>query len=230
MEFLDDFLQHYQKTRGLGHIAIPTGNHDINPRLSKGRTSDDIELVFLFLLTMPGVPFIWYGDEIGLRSVNDMVSKEGGYQRTGARTPMQWSDAPNAGFSTASPDALYLPIDAFADRPTVQQLEYDPGSLLHRVRKLMTIRKSHSALQSSADFELLYAKPGLYPLVFKRENDQDTFIIAINPSSRSVSVEIPVMSSVLPEVIYGPDSAITLQNGNLSIQLPGVSGGIYRVR
>jgi maltose alpha-D-glucosyltransferase/alpha-amylase len=230
MEFLDDYLDHFNQTRGKGHIAIPTGNHDINPRISKGRTAEDIELVFLFLLTMPGVPFIWYGDEIGLRSYDDMVSKEGGYQRTGARTPMQWSDAQNAGFSTASPDALYLPVDPAPDRPTVLQQENDPGSLLHRVRKLVTIRRNKTALQASAGFELLYAKPGLYPLVYKRWNDQDSYIIAINPSSRGVSVEIPLMSSGLSEVIYGPASDLDLHNSILSLKLPGVSGGIYRIR
>ncbi len=230
LEFLDDYLNHYQKTHGLGQIAIPTGNHDINPRLAKGRTTDDIELVFLFLLTMPGVPFIWYGDEIGLRSYDDMVSKEGGYQRTGARTPMQWDDTPNAGFSTASPDSLYLPIDPSPDRPTVQQQEQDQQSLLQRVRKLVAIRKTYSALQASADLELLYSKSGLYPLVYKRGNDNQTFIITINPSSRSVSVELPHNSAVLMEGIYGPASALSLQNGMLKIQLPGISGGIYRVR
>lgn len=230
MEFLDDYLLHYHKTCGLGHIAIPTGNHDINPRLSKGRTADDIELVFLFLLTMPGVPFIWYGDEIGLRSVDDMVSKEGGYQRTGARTPMQWSDALNAGFSTASPEALYLPIDPSPDRPTVQLQENDPQSLLNRLRKLISIRKSHSTLQASANFEILYAEPGLYPLVYKRSNDQDAFLIAINPSSRSVSVELPQNYSRLPEVIYGPDGSLIVQADKIYIHLPGVSGVIVRVR
>lgn len=230
LEFMDEYLKHYRKTRGMGHIAIPTGNHDINPRLSKGRSPEDIELVFLFLLTMPGVPFIWYGDEIGLRSVDDMVSKEGGYQRTGARTPMQWSDAPNAGFSAASSEALYLPIDLSPDRPTVQQQENDLESLLQRVKKLVTIRKTHPSLQASADFELLYAKPGLYPLVYKRGNGQAAFIIAINPSSSSVSVEFKYSSAILPEVIYGPVSGFNLQNGLLKIQLPGVSGGIYCVR
>jgi glycosidase len=230
MEFLDDYLPHYRKTRGLGHIAIPTGNHDINPRLSKGRTPADIELVFLFLLTMPGVPFIWYGDEIGLRSVDDMVSKEGGYQRTGARTPMQWSDAPNAGFSTAQPESLYLPIDPSPDRPTVQLQEKDPHSLLNRLRKLITIRKSHSSLQASAEFDLLYAKPGLYPLVYERRNDQDAFLIAMNPSTRSVSVEIPYNSSMLPEVIYGLDGSLKVQMDKIYIQLAGVSGVIARVR
>jgi maltose alpha-D-glucosyltransferase/alpha-amylase len=75
MEFLDDYLKHYRVTHGKGFISIPTGNHDVIPRISSGRTTEDLELIYLFLLTMPGVPFIWYGDEIGMRSFEHMVSK-----------------------------------------------------------------------------------------------------------------------------------------------------------
>lgn len=45
---------------------------------------------------MPGAPFIYYGDEIGMRYVERLVSKEGGYGRTGARSPMQWDSSKNA--------------------------------------------------------------------------------------------------------------------------------------
>jgi maltose alpha-D-glucosyltransferase/alpha-amylase len=229
IEFLDDYLRHYQNTRGKGLIAIPTGNHDINPRISKGRTTDDLELVYLFILTMPGVPFIWYGDEIGMRSFDNMVSKEGGYHRTGARTPMQWSDAPNAGFSTAKPHDLYLPIDPSPDRPTVQNQESNPNSLLQRVRKLLAIRKAYPALQASADFEVLYAQPGKYPFVYRRAIDQEGFIIAINPAARPVEAVFPSISSAVPELIYGTGGNLVNQNGNYKIRLPGISGVIYRV-
>jgi maltose alpha-D-glucosyltransferase/alpha-amylase len=229
LEFLDDYLKHYNNTCGKGLIAIPTGNHDINPRLSKGRTTDDLELVFLFLLTMPGVPFIWYGDEIGMRSFDNMVSKEGGFSRTGVRTPMQWSSSVNAGFSTAKPEELYLPIDPSPDRPTVLQQEQDTYSLLQRVRKLVAIRKAHPALQSSADFEVLYAQPGKYPLIYKRASDHNIFIIAINPSSRYVEAEFLSQSSAKPNVIFGREGNYIIQDGFTKISLPGVSGAIYRV-
>ena len=175
MEFLDEYIRHYQNTFKKGLIALPTGNHDINPRISKGRTVTDLELVFLFILTMPGVPFIWYGDEIGMRSFDNLVSKEGGYNRTGARTPMQWSWENNAGFSTAASGKLYLPIDPAPDRPNVLQQESDPDSLLQRVRRLIAIRKSHPALQASAPFKILFAQPGKYPLIFLRESDQNLY-------------------------------------------------------
>jgi maltose alpha-D-glucosyltransferase/alpha-amylase len=229
MEFLDDYLLHYQKIVGKGHMAIPTGNHDINPRLSKGRSTEDLKLIFMFLLTMPGVPFIWYGDEIGMRSFDNMVSKEGGYNRTGARTPMQWSNTVNAGFSKAKAEELYLPIDPSLDRPAVVQQEKDPTSLLQCVRRLIAIRKTRPALQASADFEVLFAKSGKCPLIYKRSNEQEIFIIAINPSSQTVEAEFPAQSSILPQTIYGPDGVIINQNDVWKIHLPSISGGIYRV-
>ena len=228
MEFLDEYLYHYRNTYGKGFISIPTGNHDINPRISKGRTTDELELVFLFLLTMPGVPFIYYGDEIGLRSF-DLPSKEGGYERTGSRTPMQWSDAPNAGFSTANREQLYLPIDPSPDRPTVFKHESDPLSLLNRVRELVTIRKTFPALQASAHLDILYAQPGVYPLVYQRASAEEAYIIAINPSSQPVTARLPLQATAVPIRIYGPQDVFTMQDDRLVIHLPGISGGIYRL-
>jgi maltose alpha-D-glucosyltransferase/alpha-amylase len=229
MEFLDEYLGHHQKILDMGLIALPTGNHDINPRISKGRSTTDLELVFLFILTMPGVPFIWYGDEIGMRSLDYLPSKEGGYNRTGARTPMQWSEDTNAGFSTAATEKLYLPIDQAKDRPTVLQQENDPDSLLQRVRRLVAIRKAHPALQASAPFKILFAQPGVYPLVFLREADQESFIIAVNPFSHSVEAEFPSLSNSVPQTIYGVAAGFIANNNLWKIHLPGTSGGIYRV-
>lgn len=59
---------------------------------------------------LPGAPFIYYGDELGMR-YRPLPSKEGGYTRTGSRTPMQWDDGANLGFSQAAAEALYLPVD-----------------------------------------------------------------------------------------------------------------------
>ncbi len=229
MEFLDDYMNHFSTIQGKGHIALPSGNHDINPRLSKGRNADDLELVFLFLMTMPGVPFIWYGDEIGMRSFDHMVSKEGGYNRTGARTPMQWSDSENAGFSTADPSELYLPVDIAIDRPSVAQQENNSSSLLQRVRELVAIRKDHPALQASAQFKVLFAQPGICPLIYQRSDEHETYIIAINPSTQTVDAVIPSITGTILQTLYGSNNAVILENNNWKIRLPGRSGRIYRV-
>lgn len=69
---------------------------------------------------MPGVPFIYYGDEIGMR-YRDLPTKEGGYVRTGSRTPMQWQSLASLNASYATPvitGGNYLPVDPSLTRPT----------------------------------------------------------------------------------------------------------------
>ena len=80
-------------------------------RLARGLHGDELKVAFAFLLSMPGAPFIYYGDEIGMRYVEGLTSVEGGYSRTGSRSPMQWDDGVNAGFSTASAQKLYIQQD-----------------------------------------------------------------------------------------------------------------------
>ena len=130
-------------------ISIPSANHDIKRPCADGRTVNDLKVIFTFLVTWPGVPFIYYGDEIGMRYIPGMPSKEGGYARTGSRTPMQWDGGRNAGFSTADKDRLYLPLDPRKNRPTVEKQANDPGSLLNHVRKFIALRKSSPAFQAA---------------------------------------------------------------------------------
>ncbi len=227
-EFLDDYLGHYRATRGRGQIAIPTGNHDSTVRLSQGRTPRDLELIFLFLMTMPGTPFIYYGDEIGMRTCEGLPSKEGSYDRTPVRTPMQWADAHNAGFSTAATGALYLPVDESPDRPTVAGQEAEPHSLLNRVRSLITLRKAHPSLCASAEFVPVYARPGRYPLVYKRVQDDESLLVAVNPADREVEVELPgELSTASAQTLWGQDGSLHLEAGCWKLRLPGVSGGVY---
>ena len=229
-EFFDEYMQHYETTRGKGQIALMTGNHDITPRLSKGRTPGDMALVFLFLLTMPGTPFIYYGDEIGMNSLEGLPSKEGGYQRSGARTPMQWDDSANAGFSTAPAEQLYLPIDPDPERPNVFGQDWDPNSLLNTVRKLAFLRRKHTALCASADFELIYAQAGKYPLVYKRSWKDETALVLINPSSRPVSLNLPDMGKKGCDVLYGAADSLQFWGDSWQVRLAGVSGAVWRLQ
>ena len=187
-------------------------------------------LVFLFLLTMPGTPFIYYGDEIGMNSLEGLPSKEGGYQRSGARTPMQWDDSANAGFSTAPAEQLYLPIDPDPERPTVFGQDWDPNSLLNTVRKLAFLRRKHTALCASADFELIYAQAGKYPLVYKRSWKDETALVLINPSSRPVSLNLPDMGKKGCDVLYGAADSLQFWGDSWQVRLAGVSGAVWRLQ
>ena len=230
MEFLDNYLPQYNRTRGRGLIVLPTGNHDINPRINVGRSNQDLELIYLFLMTMPGVPAIYYGDEIGMRTVEGLPSKEGGYERTGSRTPMQWDDSPNAGFSSASAQNLYLPIDTKEDRPLVSHQEQDADSLLHRVRKLIELRKSHPALCATGNFEIYFAEAGKTPLAYFRRKDDDELLVVINPAGQSVELPLPDNKSYSLIGSCGREALIEETGKKNVIRLAGISGAVYQLR
>lgn len=86
---------------------------------------------------MPGVPFLYYGDEIGMRYQGQLTSKEGGFSRTGSRTPMQWTNSKNLGFSVADEDKLYLPVDKSPDAPTVENQQNNPDSIFNTVKDII---------------------------------------------------------------------------------------------
>lgn len=180
-DFLSDYLNLLQITKGKGYIAIPTGNHDL-PRYSIGRTQEELKLICAFILTMPGVPFVYYGDEIGMRYRADLISKEGGYNRTGSRTPMQWTGGKNLGFSDA--EELYLPVDDSGNAATVEQQIADENSLLHTVRKLMDIRKKNPALCADGEVEFLNRENCGYPMVYTRSDQENRYLICINPTNQ----------------------------------------------
>lgn len=194
-EFFSLYLQNRKKTEGKGMICIPSGNHDMD-RMAHTLNQEEMKLAFAFLLTMPGAPFIYYGDEIGMRKVCGLPSKEGGYNRTGSRTPMQWNTSANDGFSSASKDLLYLPIDEEKKASiNVETEAADPESLYNEVKMLINIRKEFDALGNTGEFELLYDEG--YPLIYRRYNQYESFIVAINPSDKALSCSLPT-----GEVIY----------------------------
>ncbi|HQF37579.1 MAG TPA: alpha-amylase family glycosyl hydrolase [Opitutaceae bacterium] len=227
--FLDEFAPLYAATRGQGFIAIPSGNHDTVPRLGNGRDARDSAVALAFLLTMPGVPFLYYGDEIGLRALDGLPSKEGGYGRTGCRTPMQWDASANAGFSTAPAAQLYLPVDPAATRPTVAAELADPQSLLRTVQALIALRKAHPALQASGEFEPLVAEQAAWPFVFRRAAQGESILVALNPTDRAVTATLPgsfVAQQLAP--LLGEPSAFARAGKAWAVTLPPVSFAIVR--
>ena len=231
LEFLDGYLSHYKEARTKGLICLVTGNHDITPRLAINRDADDLELCYLFLLTMPGAPFIYYGDEIGMRSLEGLGSKEGGIGRTGSRTPMQWEPGPQAGFSSASPEQFYLPVDPAADRPDVTSQMSDPHSLLQRVRQLIALRQAHPALCANGSFEPVHAEADKLPFIYMRQSGDEKILVALNPADQPCEVTLPgSLSAGLPETLYGQAEAFQRAGAKWRFTLPGVSGGVYQVQ
>ena len=89
-------------------ILLASADHDFDRLHTGSRTPEQFGAAFTFLFTWGSVPSLYYGDEIGMRYLPGMPDVEGAvcnpsYNRAGCRTPMQWDDSPNAGFSTADP-------------------------------------------------------------------------------------------------------------------------------
>ena len=154
-----------------GCIAAISCNHD-TPRLAPYYTHDQLKLIYATLFTLPAVPFIYYGDEIGMKYVKDLPSVECGFARTGSRTPMQWSMEKNAGFSVADKTFLPTEIDKAVN---VQSQEKDKKSLLNFMRTFLSFRKSRKEFASD-EFGFLHAK-GSEPLVYKRGG----LTVVVNP-------------------------------------------------
>ena len=184
--FMDGYLKLYEETKDLGYISLITCNHD-TVRPSFGLTPEELKLFYAFLFTMPGVPFLYYGDEIGQRYLS-LRTLEGGYFRTGSRSPMQWSRDKNLGFSDADEKDLYLPVDPAGDAPVVSEMLEDPSSLLHMVRSILSLRHKDPDLQAVPNLKILYMEKGSLPFVYQRGER----ICAVNPSSECVSAAVDV--------------------------------------
>ena len=195
--FLDQYLDWYEDTKDLGYISVLTCNHDtIRPSYNLDTT--ELKLAYSFLFTLPGVPFLYYGDEIGMKYL-DVPTKEGGYFRTGARTPMQWDNSTNLGFSDANASDLYLPVDASEDAPTVAAQENDPASLLSTVRAILALRHQEEDLQADAAFKVVCSEAGK-PFVYRRGK----LLCAVNPAGSEQSVALPaaVTESLSGDVLF----------------------------
>lgn len=219
-EYYDYFTDCLESTETMGYFATITGNHD-HLRINMGarNTPDQLKVMLTWVLTMP-MPILYYGDEIGMRSLVDLPNVEGanhnGKERSGARTPMQWTSGETAGFSTCSPDKLYLPVctewspatsypqyldwknnfEAGKVKPiakgeiTVESQDKDPESILNWTRELIALRKSSEALWADSKFIPVFNESQPYPMVYLRSNGKETFLIALNPTRTRKSLTL----------------------------------------
>jgi maltose alpha-D-glucosyltransferase/alpha-amylase len=185
--FWESFDFQRERVAGRGLISLPSSNHDFG-RPRHQRDFDDLKVLYTFLLTWPHLPFLYYGDEIGMRYIEGLPNKEGGYERTGSRTPMQWDASPLCGFSGNAAATPYLPVDPGADRPTVADQRANRDSLWHHVERLIYLRVTESDLAPDTALSILTETSPGYPLVYRRGN---TLIVAINPGSATHTVHLP---------------------------------------
>ena len=147
---------------------------------------DRIKLMNALLMSMPGSPIIYYGDELGM---GDNVYLG---DRDGVRTPMQWSPDRNAGFSKADPQRLYLPpiMDPIYgyEAVNVEAQSRDPSSLLNWTRRLLAVRKSYTAFGRG---NLVFLRPGNRKiLAFLREYGEQVLLCVANLARTAQPVEL----------------------------------------
>lgn len=147
---------------------------------------DKIELMNFLLMTMPGSPILYYGDEIGMGD-NIFLG-----DRNGVRTPMQWSPDRNAGFSRADPQRLYLPpiMDPIYgyEAVNIEAQQRNPSSLLHWTKRLIAVRKAHRAFGRGS---LHFLEPGNRKvLAYVREHAGEILLCVANLSRSAQPVEL----------------------------------------
>lgn len=192
----------------------------------------EIELAHGLLLSLPGSPFLYYGDEIGM---GDNIWLE---DRDSSRTPMQWTPDRNAGFSAADPGKLYLPI--------VQSLVYHYGftnvetqlaqqaSLLHWVRNMVHLRKEHPVLgvgglrvvPTSSGSALAFIRDVRAEDCRRGERPETILCVysfAHHPTSIELQLPEAFRATKVTDVMGGADFPAPNDQGHLTLTLPAQS-------
>jgi maltose alpha-D-glucosyltransferase/alpha-amylase len=183
----------------------PRARHNIGirrrlaPLLENNRRK--IELLNGLLLSLPGTPIIYYGDEIGM---GDNVYLP---DRNGVRTPMQWSADRNAGFSQANPQQLHLPVvidpEYHYQAINVETQQNNSQSLLWWMRRLIGLRKQHKTLNyGSLEFLL---PDNSRVLVFLRRYQDQCLLVAANLSrfAQHVELDLSAFQGQIPVELFG---------------------------
>jgi alpha-glucosidase len=170
------------------------GNHD-KPRIAARVGQAQARVAAMLLLTLRGTPTMYYGDEIGIGTVEippDAVqdpwekNEPGlGLGRDPERTPMQWDGSRNAGFTNGRP---WLPLDPKAARCNVAVLAEDPASILSLYRQLIGLRRRHRALNIGS-YSPVPAEGDV--LAYERRHGDERFLVVLNLGSDPATVTLP---------------------------------------
>ncbi len=213
-------------------------NHDNLRHYYRYRSSSETEteararVAAALLMTLRGTPFIYYGEELGMtggrlrrRDMQDPLGRRTWpikrFCRDMARTPMQWDDSQNAGFSGGSTacgtggesSAPWLPVAGDYRYKNVKKQRQEAGSLLHFYRRLIWLRKKHPALKTGGIRFLEEYLPDA--LVYLRTCDSETLYILLNFSGRPLHIKPMGLTEarVLLGTLREPGAILDLKSG-----------------
>jgi maltose alpha-D-glucosyltransferase/alpha-amylase len=153
----------------------------LSPLLDNDRRK--IELANSLLFTLPGSPIVYYGDEIGMGDNIEL------FDRNGVRTPMQWDDSPNAGFTTGTPFAPVIEGELGYQRINVASQVADPTSLFHAIRHMISVRQQHQVFGRGIMEWVAAENPAVAS--YRRASQSETLLILNNLSGSLQTVELP---------------------------------------
>jgi glycosidase len=191
-----------------GDYATFLTNHDQNRVMSVLNGNEEkAKLAAFMLLTLPGTPYLYYGEEIGM---------QGKKPDEDIRLPMHWSDEENAGFSGSKP---WRGPDPNFPQVNVALQENNPDSLLFHYRELIRLRKAYSALRTGQTILLGTGNSGVYAIL-RSEGDEHLLILAnltkspIEDYALTLTDEVFQDGTMTLETLFGNDQGtpLTIKN------------------
>jgi alpha-glucosidase len=177
-------------------------NHDQWRIISRLGGEDQARLIALLQLCLPGIPVVYYGDELGME--NGLIPKDKRQDpiwltnpdpnawRDPERTPMQWTDEKNAGFTTGEP---WLPVSHKAKSHNVAVEQNDPNSFLSLYKRLLALRSRHSVLRTGS-LET-FGEDDKDVFVYARRQGDEHIYVVLNFSNHEKTIQLPHTGRVL---------------------------------
>jgi maltose alpha-D-glucosyltransferase/alpha-amylase len=234
MELYGEIYNTYRRIGG--YASMPTNSHDIWRLTRMNRSSAEEQKVAITLfLTLPTPPIVYYGEEIGMRNLEYAPPKEGSVSsrnRSVCRTPMQWDKSKNAGFSTADPAKLYLPVDNAPNYPNVAEQLTDPNSVLNYVSDLISLRQATPALGVEGDWKYVGDLDNPYPMIYARTLGDEKYVVVFNPADRTVTGSIPAMGKKAEWVFGNNRTLAKCKTGKVehTFVMKPISVAIYKIK
>lgn len=182
---IKDLSWRYEQAKAnKGYLAPISGNHD-TWRIASFLKDEALKDAYVLIMTLPGIPYVFAGDELEQTHKFNYPSKDGGYQRTGSRFAMNWDfSKKNHGFSKAS--KTYLPVSK--GRTDAKKALKDPSSLLNLIKKLNSIRENNEEFSDNDNLKILDK-----PFSFERGK----ILVAINLLDEPMTIELEQGNSLL---------------------------------
>jgi alpha-glucosidase len=225
----DEFRKQIANAESTGGWPVYViGNHDM-PR-SYDRYGDKMhndqiaKLMAGMYLTLRGTPIMYYGEELGMQN-NDPVRKKdvkdpigiAGWPeekgRDGERTPMQWNDSPNAGFSAATP---WLPVPASYKTHNVASETKDPDSVLSFYRKLLDLRHHQAALLDGDYVPLNHDNPSVLSYLRRYQNEAVLVVLNMSAAAQSVHFNLADQGFITKQVTTLLTTSVPPPSGQLN--------------